>query len=73
MQGKTSGHAIVENSDGDKENVKAGENNEKKVEWVPHLLGGQNKDNQDVEENTNTAHTGLKQLNFTFPSQIYKH
>ena len=60
MQGKTSGHAIVKNSDGDEENVKAGENNEEKVEGVPHLLGGQYKNNQNVAQNTKTANKGLK-------------
>ena len=56
----TSSHAIVKNSDGDEENVKAGENNEKKVERVPHLLGGQNQNYQNIAQNTKTANTSLK-------------
>ena len=56
----TSSHAIVKNSDGDEENVKAGENNEKKVERVPHLLGGQNQNNENIAQNTNTANNSLQ-------------
>ena len=56
----TSSHAIVKNSDGDEENVKDGQNNEKKVERVPHLLGGQNQNNQNIAQNTKTANTSLK-------------
>ena len=56
----TSSHAIVKNSDGDEENVKAGENNEKKVEGVPHLLGGQNQNNENIAQNTNTANNSLQ-------------
>ena len=59
----TSSHAIVKNSDGDEENVKAGKNNEKKVERVPHLLGGQNQNYQNIAQNTNTANTSLKTSN----------
>ena len=56
----TSSHTIVKNSDGDEENVKGGENNEKKVERVPHLLGGQNQNNQNIAQNTNTANNSLQ-------------
>ena len=56
----TSSHAIVKNSDGDEENVKAWENNEKKVERVPHLLGGQNQNNENIAQNTNTANNSLQ-------------
>ena len=56
----TSCHTIVKNSDGDEENVKAGQNNEKKVERVSHLLGGQNQNNQNIAQNTNTANNSLQ-------------
>jgi hypothetical protein len=59
----TSSHAIVKNSDGDEENVKAGKNNEKKVERVSHLLGGQNQDYENIAKNTKTANTRLKTRN----------
>jgi hypothetical protein len=45
------------------ENVKAGKNNEKKIERVPHLLGGQNQNNQNIAQNTNTANSSLKTRN----------
>ena len=58
----TSSHAIVKNSDGDEENVKDRKNNEKNVERVPHLLGGQNQNTENIAQNTNTASTALQIL-----------
>ena len=58
----TSSHAIVKNSDEYEENIKTGEDNEEKVEGVPHLLGGEHDDDEDVAENTNTAHTCLEEI-----------
>ena len=56
----TSSYAIVKNSDGDEENVKDRKNNEKNVERVPHLLGGQNQNTENIAQNTNTASTALQ-------------
>ena len=57
-------HAIVKDSNDDEEDIKAGENNEEKVERVPHLLGGQNEDDEDVPEDSQAPHTHLKTTNF---------
>ena len=61
----TSSDAIVKDSDGNKENIKTWENNEKKVEGVPHLLGGQNQNNQNITKNTKTTNTSLKRSEYS--------
>ena len=56
----TSSHAIVENSKEDEENIKGRENNEEVVERVSHLICGQNKNDENIANNTKGANTSLK-------------
>ena len=67
-------HAIVKNSNDDEKNIKAGENNEKKVERVPHLLGGEDEDDEDVPQDSQTPNTHLKITNFKpFEKLLWKY
>ena len=56
----TSGHAVVENSEEDEEDVKGWEDNEEKVERIPHLFGGQNKDDEKISNNAKNSDTSLR-------------
>ena len=60
QSGPTSGHAIVKNSKEDEENVKDGEDNEENVERVPHLLWGEDKNYEEVSNNTKSTNWDLK-------------
>ena len=47
----TSSHAVVKDTNEYEDDLKAGENNEQKIEGISHLLGGENKDTENVPNN----------------------
>ena len=55
----TSGQSVVEYGNEDEDDIKAGEDNEEKVEGVSHLFGREDEDNEDVSKDTKTADTCL--------------